>query len=179
MRSSTHITLLILIAITMMALCLIRIDEVCKVQADTLLELQAHREQMEQPVVEPVAQESEPVSLSMTAEETELIARVIMAEARGSGVDGMMAVAQTIYDRSVLWGKTPTEVVTAPKQYASPYKGEISEDAIKAVTAVFCEGERVWEEPTTHFYSEKMDIPPYWTEGKVNRGSRGGNSFWY
>lgn len=63
MRSTTHITILVLVAITLAALCLIRIDEVCRVQADTLLELQTHREQMEQPVVEPVAQESEPVSL--------------------------------------------------------------------------------------------------------------------
>ena len=59
MRSTTHITILILIAITIMALCLIRIDEVCRVQADTLLELQAHRERME--YVEPATEE--PVSL--------------------------------------------------------------------------------------------------------------------
>lgn len=63
MRSTTHITILVLVAITLAALCLIRIDEVCRVQADTLLELQAHRERMEI-MVEAVA-DPEPELISL------------------------------------------------------------------------------------------------------------------
>ena len=63
MRSTTHITILVLVAITLAALCLIRIDEVCRVQADTLLELQTHRERVEIMAEEPVVEEPELISL--------------------------------------------------------------------------------------------------------------------
>ena len=50
-----------------------------------------------------------------------------MAEARGESLEGMMAVAQVIKDRSDLWGKSVTAIGTAPNQFAKPYKGEPSE----------------------------------------------------
>ena len=58
--------------------------------------------------------------------ERELIERVVMSEAQGEPFEGMIAVAQTIKDRSDLWGMTPVEVVTKPKLYADPYQGEVS-----------------------------------------------------
>lgn len=106
----------------------------------------------------------------------ELITRVVMAEARGSGFEGMAAVAQVIKDRSVLWGMSPQEVVTAPAQFAKPYQGEISETARWSVKAVFDYDYRIIADPVTHFNS---GTDPYWTDAKVSRGSYGGNRFWY
>lgn len=106
--------------------------------------------------------------------ERELIERVVMSESRGEPFEGMIAVAQTIKDRSDLWGMTPVEVVTKPSQYAMPYQGDISQSVKDAVAAVFDQGHRAFEEPTTHFATYE----PWWASEKVNRGEIGGHTFW-
>ena len=118
-----------------------------------------------------VTEEKEPLG----TEERDLVCRVVAAEARGEDLQGQMAVAQVIRDRSELWGMTLTEVVTAPNQFAKPYKGEISDKTYLAVANVFDGNMRVFEEPVTHFASNN----PYWAEGKVNRGSIGRHEFYY
>ena len=123
------------------------------------------------------AEMGEPVSAYLINDaERELITRVVMAEARGSGYEGMLPVAQTILDRAVLWDMTPVEVVTAEAQYADAYPGEITADAELAVADVFDYGIRAYEEPITHFYSGSE---PYWAEGKTSRGSVGNHTFMY
>ena len=106
----------------------------------------------------------------------ELIARVVAAEARGETLEGQMAVAQVIKDRSDLWGKSPEEIVLAPAQFADPYGGEIPEITWSAVESVFLDGERVFSEPVTHFYAYEL-CSPYWAEVKVSRGKIGGHEF--
>lgn len=106
----------------------------------------------------------------------ELIARVVAAEARGESLEGQMAVAQVIKDRSDLWGKSPEEIVLAPAQFADPYGGEIPETTWDAVESVFLDGERVFSEPVTHFYAYEI-CSPYWAEVKVSRGKIGGHEF--
>lgn len=113
--------------------------------------------------------------LELCSKEFDLVCRVVAAEARGEDLQGMMAVAQTIRDRSELWGMTPTEVVQSPSQYAEPFQGEISDDIRLAVANVFNGGVRVFDEPITHFAQGE----PYWAENKVNRGSIGRHTFWY
>ncbi len=108
--------------------------------------------------------------------ERELIERVVAAEARGEEYIGMVAVAQTIKDRGDLWGMTYTEVVKAPNQYAPPYKGNVSEEVKQAVSDVFDNGYRAFEEPITHFHSGSE---PYWASEKVNRGTIGRHKFYY
>ena len=108
--------------------------------------------------------------------ERELIERVVAAEARGEEYIGMVAVAQTIKDRGDLWGMTYTEVVNAPNQYAPPYSGTISDEVKQAVSDVFDNGCRAFEEPITHFHSGSA---PYWANEKVNRGTIGRHSFYY
>jgi len=99
----------------------------------------------------------------------------VAAEARGEDLQGMMAVAQTILDRSELWNMTPSEVVQAPGQYAAPYSGKVSDEIKLAVANVFDGGIRVFAEPITHF----AEGEPYWAEGKTSRGSVGRHQFWY
>lgn len=108
--------------------------------------------------------------------EREIIERVVMAEAMGEPYEGQLGVALTILDRSVLWGKTPVEVVSQDSQYADMYQGEISESVHQAVSDVFDHGLRVFDEPVTHFYS---GAEPYWADSKESRGSISGHTFMY
>jgi spore germination cell wall hydrolase CwlJ-like protein len=117
-------------------------------------------------------------SVPLTQEERDIVERVTAAEARGEDMQTQMAVAQTILDRSELWGMTVTEVVTAEGQFAKPYQGEISDSVKLAVANVFDGGVRIFPEATTHFHDDSIP-PPDWTENKVNRGSIGRLSFWY
>lgn len=115
-----------------------------------------------------------PITLLDT--ERDLIERVVMAESGNQGLEGMKAVAQTIKDRSELWNMTPTEVVTQPHQFAKPYS-YATEEVKLAVAKVFDNGERVFEEPVTHFHNQT--VKPYWTENKVNRGTIREHTFYY
>lgn len=119
---------------------------------------------------------SEEATEVIPIEERELVTRVVAAEARGQGIDGMMAVAQVIKDRSELWGMTPTQVVMSPGQFASPYSGTLTSDIHHAVSQVFDEGATVFDEPVTHFYS---GATPYWAEYKINRGTIRDHTFLY
>lgn len=122
------------------------------------------------------AQEEQPAGYYLEPEERDLVCRVVAAEARGEGLQGMMAVSQVIRDRAILWDMTPTEVVTAPDQFAAPYQGELTDDIYLAVANVFDGGLRVIEEPVTHFYSGPE---PYWASSKESRGSIGNHRFMY
>ena len=101
-----------------------------------------------------------------------LVAKICMAET--NSYDGYMAVAQTIHDRSVLWGQDVYDVATSDKQFAAPFKGKANDEALQAVDAVFS-GERAFNTNVTHFHSGQA---PYWTNDKEYAGSRGGNHFY-
>jgi len=105
-----------------------------------------------------------------------LIERVVMAEAGGCVYEGMVGVAQVIRERAESWGMTAREVVTARAQFAAPYSGEVSENAKKAVSAVFDHGERVFKEYTTHFHNTSVN--PWWNKYKIFRGEIDSQLFW-
>ena len=105
------------------------------------------------------------------------IERVVAAESRGETYKEMCAVAQTIKDRSDLWEKTPLEIVSAEKQYASPYDGEVSIEVKNAVSDVFDDNYRVFAEPTTHFHNDT--VSPKLAELKACRGVIDRTSFYY
>ena len=113
-------------------------------------------------------EEAEPYFL-LTAEERELVERVVAAEARGESIECQMAVAQTILDRVVSREQSITEVCTAKYQFASPYQGEVSEKTQDAVFLVFDNGAKVFDK-VTHFYASHLIDPPYWTESKEFKG---------
>lgn len=115
--------------------------------------------------------------LLKTEAEREMVERVVMAEAMGEPFEGQVAVAQTIFDRAVLWNKTPVEVVSQESQYADMHSGEVSESVKQAVSAVFDHGYRAFEEPVTHFHADYVN--PYWAEVKTSRGTIGSHRFYY
>lgn len=123
---------------------------------------------------EPEIDDSSEVML--TSEERDLVERIVASEARGEPIEGMMAVAQCIRDRSQLWEMAVTEVCLAPSQFAAPYQGEISPEVVQAVRAVFDEGMSVLEIPTTHFHADY--VSPYWAADKVSRGNIGAHLFY-
>ena len=171
---TVYILLAMLIALTITASIIIisQLDKITVLSEDILnTEQLANQEQKDV-----VSEDFAPCGYTLTAEERELIERVVSAEARGEDLQGQMAVAQTILDRSELWNMTVTEVLTAPDQYAKPYQGEISDATKLAVANVFDGGIRVFQEPVTHFYT---GATPYWADEKVNRGSIGRHTFLY
>lgn len=121
-----------------------------------------------------MAEKAEKARRDIMCQDLTLITRVVMAEARGQGYEGMVGVAQVIYDRSTAWGLTPKMVVTASGQFATPYDGEITDEAVDAVTGVFMNNVRAFPETTTHFYSGLM---PYWAGDKIVRGRIGAHTF--
>ena len=129
-------------------------------------------------VVIPTDAEPEKVEpyYTLTAEERELVERVVAAEARGESIECQMAVAQTILDRAVSREQSITKVCTAPYQFTSPYQGEVSEKTQDAVFLVFDNGAKVFDK-VTHFYATWID-PPYWTESKEFKGEIGGVRFY-
>ncbi len=112
----------------------------------------------------------------LTDTERDLAHRVVMAEAGGQSYECMLGVAQTIRERSEHWGMTVEEVLTAKAQYAEPYRGEVSEDAKDAVSAVFDDGVRLFDAYTTHFHDDSVD--PWWNRSKTKRGEIDGVLFW-
>ena len=130
-------------------------------------------------VIIPTDAEPEEVEpyFALTAEERELVERVVAAEARGESIECQMAVAQTILDRAVSREQSITKVCTAPYQFADPYQGEVSEKTQDAVFLVFDNGAKVFDK-VTHFYASHLIDPPYWTESKDFKGEINGVSFY-
>lgn len=94
----------------------------------------------------------------------DFLKRKVIQEAGNQGLQGMMAVAQVIYDRAYLskhnWNQENGlyGVLTQKNQFAGAYKGDISAfepTATEALEAVFVRGERVFDEITTYFYNPK------------------------
>lgn len=112
----------------------------------------------------------------LSAEDRELVERIVMAEAGGESLECMIGVTQTIRERAEHWGMTVEEVVTAKNQYAKPYKGKISDKAKEAVSAVFDRGVRQFDEYTTHFHDDSVN--PWWNRYKEFRGEIDGVLFW-
>lgn len=122
----------------------------------------------------------QPPHIGLTTEERDLLERVVFAESGGEPtIESEMAVAQVILDRSQLWGKSVTEVILAPAQFGKPtQRAEVPERTKEAVRRVFDEGERIFPEPTTHFYAYNL-CSPNWAETKVTRGVIAGHRFMY
>ena len=112
----------------------------------------------------------------LSAEDRELVERVVAAEAMGCEYDGLVGVAQVIRERAESWGMTAREVVTADKQFAAPYQGELTDEVRQAVSDVFDYGVRVFAEHTTHFHNTSVD--PFWNKNKEFRGEIDTHLFW-
>lgn len=148
---------------------------IIKTQADAMDQLMWIRQDIDE-LKNTEAEIADLSELNLTEDERTLVERIVASEARGEPIEGIMAVAQCIRDRSQLWGMTVTEVCLAPGQFAAPYQGEISPEVVQAVWAVFDLGMSVLEIPTTHFHADY--VSPYWTADKVSRGQIGCHRFY-
>lgn len=92
----------------------------------------------------------------------ELIERVVMAESGNQPFEGQVAVASCIYNTAVTKGTSPASVVMAKNQYASPYKGTVTESVKQAVSVVFDEDKPV--EGICYFYSTVGGFVSRWHE---------------
>lgn len=111
----------------------------------------------------------------LAAEERELVARVVAAEARGESYEGQLAVAEVIKCRSLAWGMTPTSVVLQDLQFAAPYDGEVSDSVYRAVDAAFA-GESAFGRAITHFHASY--IHPNWADQLEYVGTIGTHKFY-
>ena len=130
-------------------------------------------------VVERGAEERTGISTDvyvLSADELDLVERIVAAEARGEPQEAQMAVAQTILDRSIISGESITKVCTSTNQFADPHQGVISEIVKTSVYCVFILGQRIYKEPTLSFHDDSVN--PYWTKDKVCRGRIGGMIFY-
>jgi len=97
----------------------------------------------------------------ITEDERELITRIVAAESRGEPLEGQIAVAQVILDRWIDKGGSLNEILLAPKQFANPYTGDLSEypNSRIATHLVFDLGYRVFKEPTLFFFNPITSEP--------------------
>lgn len=97
----------------------------------------------------------------ITEDERELITRIVAAESRGEPLEGQIAVAQVILDRWIDKGGSLNEILLAPKQFADPYTGNLSEypNSRIATHLVFDLGYRVFKEPTLFFFNPITSEP--------------------
>ena len=90
----------------------------------------------------------------LSAEERDLVERVVMAEAEDEPYKGQMLVCQCIMNACRLNNKRPAAVI---KQYVyATRRPEPSESVRDAVAAVFDKGETVTEEPVIYFYAPAL-----------------------
>lgn len=107
--------------------------------------------------------------LTLSSAEVDKLQAVVMSETRGSSLQDAMAVTQTILDRSTQWNKSGSDVMSASGQYAKPYEGAVNDTVRMAFKLIYIDGYRVFQDPTTHFYNEKI-CSPEWAKAKVLRG---------
>ena len=95
----------------------------------------------------------------LTAKELNLAARTVFAEAATEGLNGQMAVAQTMYDQlhhNIIgadgsgFGKTLEEVIK--NAYTTPTNQDIrGSSCLEAVIRVFLEGQRIFTDHYVYF----------------------------
>lgn len=84
--------------------------------------------------IEVIEEDPEPIpEPQVHLTDDDLIAAVIMGEARGERFIGKVAVAATVLNRADGWEQTVEQVVTDPGQFAYPYIGVIFPSAYEAV----------------------------------------------
>lgn len=116
----------------------------------------------------------------------DLIMRLVVAEAGNQGYEGMMAVAQVIYDRrynsTYDFGDTFEEIIYADGQFCTPYSDSLEPwmpTVAEACEAVFYNGEAVFDEPVHYFYRDDMisQSTRSWFETKKFVGVLGAHTF--
>lgn len=122
----------------------------------------------------PVVSEPPAARYALTAEERDVVERVVMAEAGGESFDGKMLVAQCILTAAEKTGLQPSEVVVKYKYTTS--RPDPSQSVRDAVAAVFDRGESVVDEPVMYFYNPAI-VESEWHESQIFVIEVGGHRF--
>ena len=125
----------------------------------------------------------------LTAKELNLAARTVFAEAATEGLNGQMAVAQTMYDQlhhNIIgadgsgFGKTLEEVIK--NAYTTPTNQDIrGSSCLEAVIRVFLEGQRIFTDHYVYFFMSDRGSSywrNYWDTHYVNMGKLKNHTFW-
>lgn len=115
------------------------------------------------------------IEYELTEQEFETICLVVAAESRGECLEGQMAVAEVIKNRSELWGMDILTILNSQHQFAKPYT-EFNETTYKAVNNIFRYNMSVFDEPITFFHS--VDVEPNWSLDKETVGQIGRHIFY-
>lgn len=123
-----------------------------------------------------------------------ILALTMMGEARGSGLQGMQAVGNSIMNRVVKqswYGKTPAEVCLKPWQYSCWNAGDPNRPYLEQITAdngQFAVALSIAQnlangsladltDGATHYYAKTMQTVPKWAAGLVPCADIGGQYF--
>ena len=106
-------------------------------------------------------------TFSLSGEERYIVEQVVMSECGHEPYEGIVAVAQCIYNTAIYKEMSPAGVVSVPGQYASPSKEAANENVKKAVSQVFDLEEFYVEEPIMFFYAPKYSAGT-WHESSPN-----------
>ena len=124
-------------------------------------------ERIEQAIIELPSKRYE-----LTTDEFYLICGIVAHEAGGEPYEGMMAVAQSILSNCERNNCRPTDVAW---MYTTPWD-TWSDEVWLAVTAVFFEGQTVFDEPPYWFYAPALCTSD-WHESQKFIGEIGGHRF--
>ena len=91
------------------------------------------------------------VYYELTAEERDLIERVVMGEAGGEEYAGQLAVAQCILNACELRGARPAAIIESLSY--TTHRPEASQSVKDAVSAVFDDGVKILPETAMYFYA--------------------------
>ena len=106
-------------------------------------------------------------TFSLSDEERYIVEQVVMQECGHEPYEGIVSVAQCIYNTAIYKEMSPAGVVSVPGQYASPSKEAANENVKKAVSQVFDSEEFYVEEPIMFFYAPKYSAGT-WHESSPN-----------
>lgn len=110
----------------------------------------------------------------LTADERELICKVVMAESGIEPFDGKMAVSQCILNACEKTGKRPAEIV---EEYGyTDRRVEPNAETRKAVAAVFDAGETATDREILYFYAPAL-CQSLWHESQTYVCTIGGHRF--
>lgn len=104
---------------------------------------------------------------SLSDYDRHIVEQVIMEECGYEPYEGIVAVAQCIYNTAVNKNVSPAYVVQVPGQYASPSEKPANENVKRAVRQVFDLEEFYVEEPIMYFYAPKYSSGR-WHESSPN-----------
>ena len=109
-------------------------------------------------------EEPQRTTYALTAEERDLVERVVMGEAGGEEYIGQQAVAQCILNACYITGSRPAAVIES-LQYTLN-RPEASQSVKDAVASVFDDGEKVIKETAMYFYCPDL-VTSEWHESQV------------